>query len=135
MADAFFLDYASCRPTPLTARVKKKGGRCRDNKFPNIPNCKCGSTRNFEFQLMPSLLYLLDVDKYYKQDSSLEKVLNKDEGGMNWGVIAVYSCSNSCKQSAEEFIVIQESVDANPQKIVVAIPPDDANKDDDSMDD
>lgn len=121
-----FLNYHlyifNFRPTPLTPPTRKKGGRCRDTTFPSIPLCKCGSVRKFEFQLMPSLLHLLEVDKYCKesttnQKTNLEQVLNKNEGGMNWGVIAIYSCSNSCNQSIEEYVVIQESVDTNPQKI------------------
>ena len=73
---------------------------------------------------MPSLLHLLDVDKYYKETNKnnkveLEHILNKNEGGMNWGVIAIYSCSNSCNQSMEEYVVLQESIDSNPQKIIM----------------
>ena len=90
--------------------------------------------RKFEFQLMPSLLHLLDVDKYYKDTSKnhkadLEHILSKNEGGMNWGVIAVYSCSNSCNQRMEEYVVLQESIDSNPQKIIT----NDTNDDDNGM--
>jgi len=30
---------------------------------------------------------------------------------MNWGVISVYSCSESCSVSREEFVIVQASVD------------------------
>ncbi len=136
------------RPTPLTTSGKK-GGRCRDTKFPNVLKCKCGSIRTFEFQLMPSILHLLEVDSHYQKknlnsnDNSkgnetdiLEYELDKNEGGMNWGVIAIYSCQNSCDVSYEEFVVVQESVDSNPQKMVLSAPPTEStNNDDDSDED
>lgn len=94
---------------------------------------------------MPSLLYVLDVDKYHnktninnsntKDDQYLEKVLNKNEGGMNWGVIAIYSCSNSCNQSLEEYVIVQESVDVNPQKMTIMSAPSGNNNDSDVEDD
>jgi len=125
--------------------ISQKGKRCRDSKFPTVPNCICGSSRKFEFQLMPSLLYVLDVDKYHnktninnsntKDDQYLEKVLNKNEGGMNWGVIAIYSCSNSCNQSLEEYVIVQESVDVNPQKMTIMSAPSGNNNDSDVEDD
>ncbi len=80
---------------------------------------------------MPSLLHLLGVD-FHCSDTKhstkrnpktnaidVEEIMNKDSGGMNWGVIAVYSCPDSCIHSREEFVVIQESVDANPQKVLL----------------
>lgn len=140
-----FIFYS--RPTPLTASGKK-GGRCRDTKFPNVPKCKCGSIRTFEFQLMPSILHLLEVDLYYQKKNLnlndnikdnnkdlLEYELDKNEGGMNWGVIAIYSCPNSCDESCEEFVVVQESVDSNPQKMVLSAPPMGSTNNDDSDED
>lgn len=51
------------------------------NKPSMIPNCEnCGSKRKFEFQIMPQLLRL---------------ILN-DEDELDWGIIAVYTCSASC---------------------------------------
>ena len=120
------------RPTPLTS-ISKKGKTSRDTKFPdnNIPRCICGSKRTFEFQLMPSILHLLDVDSFCKEDNTtastevgrlnIEDVLCKNKGGMNWGVIAIYSCSNSCYESTEEFVIVQESADANPVKKKVEV--------------
>ena len=122
----------SYSPTPLTT-TGKKGGRCRDTKFPSVPKCKCGANRTFEFQLMPSILHLLDVDSYCinasetsiappstsKHGMDIEQAMNKETGGMNWGTVAVYSCRDSCSVSNEEFVIIQESVDANPEKAQV----------------
>jgi len=30
---------------------------------------------------------------------------------MNWGVIAVYSCVNSCAEQSKEYVVIQDAAD------------------------
>lgn len=111
------------RPAPLTAKGKR-GGQSRDMNFPVIPPCTCGSRRTFEFQLMPSVLHVLDVDKYWKSNSDqqshisydLEQVMKKDSGGMNWGCIAVFSCVESCERSYEEFVIVQESPDGTPQR-------------------
>lgn len=156
-------------PTPLTTQIilpskkrgnkkKKKGGQCRDTKFPIVPPCPCGSQRAFEFQLMPSILHTLDVDQYSlddnneeeddtkmttpctekqkqqqqqgetiegrKQRDSLEWVMRKDRGGMNWGVVAVYSCAMSCDKFREEFVVLQESTDGEPKKVIPTVVPD-----------
>ena len=82
--------------------------------LPNVPRCTCGAARVFEFTLLPSILHVLNVDSYATKE---EKKNGDDdmmdlisEGGMNWGSIAVYSCSESCEQSREEFIIMQESV-------------------------
>lgn len=86
-----------------------------------IPPCQCGSSREFEFQLMPSALHCLDVDSHVSSskptknesndDDELGLMMNRDHGGMNWGAIAVYSCAASCNENREEFLVIQDAVD------------------------
>ncbi|PFX34898.1 Programmed cell death protein 2 [Stylophora pistillata] len=48
----------------------------------DIPRCKCGSERVFEFQIMPQLLNYLHVD-------SLEE-------SADWGTLLVYTCAQSC---------------------------------------
>lgn len=46
----------------------------------NIPDCEyCGVPREFEFQIMPQLLYELK------------------EHDIDWGVLLVYTCRDSCK--------------------------------------
>ena len=71
---------------------------------------------------MPSILHILDVDKFTNDNPSsksrmeLDQILSKNNGGMNWGTIAVYSCVNSCEINVDEFVVVQESADGNPQK-------------------
>jgi len=89
------------------------------SSFPKVPNCKCGSKREFEFQLMPSILHVLHVDQYATaktstttSNSGLDSSMNS--GGMNWGVLAVYSCSISCTKYRDEYVVVQESVDGTP---------------------
>ena len=73
---------------------------------------------------MPSALHTLDVDSCkvakHGMDSSnnniIEMAMDKEEGGMNWGAIAVYSCAVSCELSREEFVVVQESGDGVPKR-------------------
>lgn len=61
-----------------------------------IPKCgSCGEERVFEFQVVPSLLHTLGVDR-------------NGSDGMNWGNIAVYSCA------CDAFCVIQDAVDERP---------------------
>ncbi|XP_029000618.1 programmed cell death protein 2 [Betta splendens] len=48
----------------------------------DIPPCSCGGKRIFEFQVMPQLLNTLCVDS--------------TEASIDWGTLAVYTCSNSC---------------------------------------
>ncbi|CAN2390568.1 Programmed cell death [Pristimantis euphronides] len=63
----------------------------------DILKCNCGAKRVFEFQVMPQLLNHLKVD-------SLQK-------SIDWGVLAVYTCSANCKAEthyAEEFLWKQD---------------------------
>jgi len=103
----------------------------KNNFFPEIPKCNCGSERVFEFQLMPGLLHALDVDNHaQKQDETnstkkekqtLDQIMfnEYENGGMNWGVIAVYTCQKSCSHNSKEFLVVQCSVEGTPEKRVV----------------
>ncbi|XP_074641994.1 programmed cell death protein 2-like [Tubulanus polymorphus] len=61
---------------------------CSDN-IPNsgeIPSCECGAKRQFEFQVMPQLLCHLKLDKL--------------ENSIDWGTLAVYTCSENCSEGA-----------------------------------
>ena len=50
----------------------------------NIPHCeRCGAPRKFEFQILPTIISQLGVDA--ESDSALD-----------FGSIAVYTCSKSC---------------------------------------
>lgn len=84
---------------------------------------------------MPSLLHVLEVDKYALQQQhddddgnnkdTLDDIMSADYGGMNWGVIAVYTCprcssSTTSGNPREDFLVVQASVDEAPCKRVVA---------------
>ncbi|XP_075720479.1 programmed cell death protein 2 isoform X2 [Rhinoderma darwinii] len=63
----------------------------------DILNCECGAKRAFEFQVMPQLLNHLKVD-------SLQK-------SIDWGVLAVYTCSANCKAETryvQEFLWKQD---------------------------
>lgn len=97
-----------------------------------IPPCSCGAERRFEFQLMPSLLHVLEVDKHaqlqQEEDgatssttpASLDAIMSADYGGMNWGAIAVYTCTKEDCSCSEDYLVVQASVDATPCKRAVA---------------
>ncbi|GFH14016.1 programmed cell death 2, partial [Haematococcus lacustris] len=56
----------------------------------DIPACPlCGEPRQFEFQVLPQLLNHLGQD-------------DLDEDALDWGTLAVYSCSASCSTEALE---------------------------------
>jgi pre-rRNA-processing protein TSR4 len=67
-------------------------------KAADVPHCeRCGGARVFEFQIMPQLTAVLD-------DCAAESSFI---GTLDWGVLAVYSCANSCSIGntyAQEFI-------------------------------
>ena len=100
-----------------------------------IPPCPlCGTPRIFELQLLPSLLHVLEVDKHVLSSSSSITENNNsnnnnssnsspsqslalafENGGMDWGNIAIYTCPNrSCTGPSEEYCVVQDSVDERP---------------------
>ncbi|KAI4462818.1 pcdc2 programmed cell death protein 2 -related [Holotrichia oblita] len=60
----------------------------------NVPNCECcNSERQFEFEIMPQMLSILK------------------ETTIDWGVLVVYSCKNSCNANnryKKEFIFRQD---------------------------
>lgn len=66
-----------------------------------IPNCEnCGSSRVFEFQIMPQLL-----NKFYDENQEFTSE------SLDWGVIVVYSCAESCdidSKYCREFILKQD---------------------------
>lgn len=75
-------------------------------------------------QLLPSLLHVLEVDKHAISSSSSSSSSHVSDtlasayenGGMDWGNIAVYTCPNhaACCGPTEEYCVVQDSVDERP---------------------
>ncbi|XP_050539325.1 programmed cell death protein 2 [Daktulosphaira vitifoliae] len=68
-----------------------------------IPPCSyCGSERQFEFQIMPQILYYLKLPEIPAKES------------FNFGVLAIYTCPKSCntnnKQYQEEFLWQQSAL-------------------------
>ncbi|KAL7552726.1 hypothetical protein ACHAWF_015962 [Thalassiosira exigua] len=109
-------------------RKSKKSASKSHSLLPTIPTCSCGADRMFEFQVLPSLLHVLDVDVHASGGKNDDVMNLISSGGMNWGALAVYSCSESCDKSREEFIIVQDAVcDAPIEKK--------AKKNDDSDDD
>jgi uncharacterized protein YwqG len=78
--------------------------------FWSTPVCSCGNERTFEFQLLPSLLHVLKVDKYSGKDSE-SGIGGLLSNGMNWGSVAVFTCPKTNCKETEEALVIQEAVD------------------------
>uniref|UniRef100_A0A915P5Y2 MYND-type domain-containing protein n=1 Tax=Meloidogyne floridensis TaxID=298350 RepID=A0A915P5Y2_9BILA len=65
-----------------------------------IPNCElCGGPRQFEFQLMPYLLSLIDIDSVGGQS-------------LDWATLLIFTCKNSCQSNEyiKEFIFKQDFV-------------------------
>ncbi|KAN0047510.1 hypothetical protein ACTA71_001892 [Dictyostelium dimigraforme] len=53
-----------------------------------IPSCSnCGSNRKFEFQILPQLLYFLDMDSSLSNNSS----------DIDFGILSIYTCESSCQ--------------------------------------
>ena len=106
-------------------RHTQKGGS--EHSFPRVQSCACGRERIFELEVLPSVLFSLNVDmhaqthpqptsngsKTTKEDGMEQKMNN---GGMDWGALVVYSCPDSCDMSREEFVVAQSSVDGTPTR-------------------
>jgi pre-rRNA-processing protein TSR4 len=117
---------------PLLAKEQQLMKKCDNGTGASnvqVPNCACGAKRIFEFQIMPSILHFLEVDKHalgrqYKTSVPPGEEESKDcdvtwtrefsEGGQNWGVIAVYTCSAACDMDREDFVVLQRSLDSVP---------------------
>jgi hypothetical protein len=131
-------------PAPTDPEQKKKQSPSSPNL---IPPCSCGAERVFETQLLPSLLHVLEVDKHApKQVGSTSTAASGlgaayEQGGMNWGNIAIYSCPNVCA-AEQEFVVVQDSDErpSQPRQAYeddAALIPDDATfgPDDDDDDD
>eukprot|EP00934_Nitzschia_sp_Nitz4_P002678 Nitzschia sp. Nitz4//scaffold21_size171442//144018//145286//NITZ4_002189-RA/size171442-processed-gene-0.168-mRNA-1//-1//CDS//3329542495//2668//frame0 len=85
----------------------------------SVPTCSvCNTQCTFEMQLLPSLLHVLQVDKYAsgasmqtEEASALGDLLSN---GMNWGSVAVYTCPCETCTSTEGHLVVQKSVDESP---------------------
>ena len=72
----------------------------------NVPCCQyCGAHREFELQLMPGLL-ALPLGRPSNESSEIGLSLG---GNLDFGVVVVYSCSESCSDGTEEYAVVQMS--------------------------
>lgn len=70
----------------------------------SVPPCsRCGGPRQFECQVLPQLLFYLQVD----QQGSLSDISARS---CDWGTLAVYTCTASCPlngEYADEFLHYQ----------------------------
>jgi Programmed cell death protein 2, C-terminal putative domain len=110
---------------------KKTRNNCDDgdgdsNDIIQVPPCgNCGAPRVFEAQILPSILHVLDVDRYAPTDdadtaaAATDNVTTRkayyNSGGMDFGNIAIYTCSAAC-DGQEEYVVVQDSVDKQQQQ-------------------
>ncbi|KAL7481340.1 hypothetical protein ACHAW6_007021 [Cyclotella cf. meneghiniana] len=101
-----------------------------------MPPCVCGCQRVFEFQLLPSILHILEVDFCSPAASETDDLMDLTSmGGMNWGSIAVYSCPDSCDESREEVCIVQIGDDAPVKNINGSTGISAEDNDDDDCDD
>ncbi len=84
----------------------------KDRLSSRPPPCEiCGSERLFEFQVMPQLIHAVPL----RQEEGFNRI------GLDWGVLAVYTCTKSCSSATEpgrgcymkEFVWRQPPLDDN----------------------
>ena len=88
-----------------------------------IPSCpSCGAPRVFEAQIMPgALMYLHKLDAFRTHANEVEEGLAstlesrrsqlKNQSDFDFGVLAIWSCSDSCSPGKEEYCVVQPPSD------------------------
>jgi Programmed cell death protein 2, C-terminal putative domain len=95
-----------------TGASRQKGASEDVDSLPlNVPLCSCGRKRVFEVQILPTLLHILEVDRYATTSETAGWEQSYQDGGMNWGNIAIFSCPAACSASDTEFVIVQASVD------------------------
>eukprot|EP01061_Rhynchopus_euleeides_P022930 TRINITY_DN37428_c0_g1_i1.p1 TRINITY_DN37428_c0_g1~~TRINITY_DN37428_c0_g1_i1.p1 ORF type:complete len:337 (+),score=123.13 TRINITY_DN37428_c0_g1_i1:239-1249(+) len=69
----------------------------------SIPDCeRCGNRRTFELQLVPTLVWVLQMGKHLKPTCGMS-----DEG-MDFGTAAVYTCTHCTQEGlSEEYVHVQ----------------------------
>lgn len=77
-----------------------------------IPKCEyCGSSRVFELELMPTLIYQLHASEYTHNDA-------EDNEGMDFGCVTIYTCINQCRgpqtDGHQKFRYMREYVHVQP---------------------
>lgn len=89
----------------------------------SIPPCASGAPRVFEFQILPSVLHMLNVDKHAAKQSetTASSMLNDwySAGGMDFGSIAVYANPNPDDSGSiqKEFVVVQDTAEDQPREV------------------
>ena len=92
----------------------------------DIPQCSsCGADRVFEAQLMPGILDYLNKSEEFKVHDEMGSEEKEGCGntldirrrhlrkqiGFDFGIVAIWSCSESCHSGKEEFCVVQPPSD------------------------
>ena len=82
----------------------------------NIPvpkDCACGSPRQLEFQVMPQLLFFLEVGGGAIVDNTAAHKAWRAATALDWGTLDVWTCTASCGGASytEEVVTRQQPVD------------------------
>lgn len=84
-----------------TCLEKETGARKKNNDQKLcIPRCHCGSRRLFEFQVLPQLLYFMEVE-------------NRGFMDFDWDTIAVFTCPQSCCINRPSLVGAKGSVESS----------------------
>eukprot|EP00172_Hildenbrandia_rubra_P003855 Plantae.Rhodophyta-Hildenbrandia_rubra.ctg6716.p1 GENE.Plantae.Rhodophyta-Hildenbrandia_rubra.ctg6716~~Plantae.Rhodophyta-Hildenbrandia_rubra.ctg6716.p1 ORF type:complete len:431 (-),score=47.18 Plantae.Rhodophyta-Hildenbrandia_rubra.ctg6716:1232-2524(-) len=124
--DRDFLEFQEkLRPAPTQVLRYERGGlpfwlskaqRCEDPG-----KCAaCSRPRIFEFQVLPQLLYYIDVHQSTSEGSRLTIAGVKEQlsSNLDWGTLAVYTCPTSCliEKSSELGEYVEEYVWLQPSR-------------------
>ena len=95
----------------MIPRIAYPGGSplpSSNKPIPATPACKCGCVREFEVQLLPTLLSFIMEEE--------EEDLLMGEGGLDlsrlrddkeWSSVFIYTCGKSCENQQEHVIVME----------------------------
>lgn len=73
---------------------------------------QCGGRLVFEFEVLPQMLCFLEQGTDADKRSSIEEIVGRLKDGVDWGVIAVFTCEASCsvgEEYAEEVAWLQSA--------------------------
>jgi hypothetical protein len=84
-----------------------------DGKVPYFPPCgRCGQPRQLEMQLMSPLWHVFEQSIHWYGDTLPPHIDASvlQHPHWDWQTVAVATCSASCQQQSESFVVAEEAV-------------------------